>query len=223
MHRFIVFVFAVVAGFNLYSQSFDISIDSLSTPTQDSIYNQYTNLAFSYEVELTDGAFLPEGTVLEFDYTINSSNQFSSSHTLQDTLFNGSILQLTSPEFVLSQTGDFNYCVSLHVVNDTNNTNNSSCYRIQVEPLQSLWENQHDQLVIYPTEYGWKVNSNQRIQKVSVYAISGSMLYSKEVESFNAPLEYRIPSFNGQNHLIFHLQLSSGVVISKKVIQIKSH
>ena len=223
MHRFIVFVFAVMAGFNLYSQSFDIRVDSLSTPNQDSIYNQYTNLAFSYDVELIAGTFLPEGTLLEFDYSLNSLDQFSSSYTLQDTLFNGSILQLISPEFVLSETGDFDYCVSFRAANDTNTANNTSCYSLQVEPLQGLWENEQEPIEIYFTASGWTLNVNQRITQISVYNSSGNMLYSKEVAFTNAQTKYRIPSFTGQRLLIFQVQLSTGEVISKKVIQIKSH
>jgi hypothetical protein len=202
----------------LFSQSFDLRADSFFTATSDSVYNQYTNIQFSANLTLVDGNFIPEGTTLDFNYTVNGSFQFSSSYTLQDTLTNGESLIIDSPNFILNQTGDFSYCIQLNVAGDTNELNDLACRVFEVIPLQSTPEKiDENEINVFYTSGRWNIYSVNRILNIWVYDFKGRLLLEKRQNVIQNQIT--LNGLREHSKLIILVETYKGTV-SKKVIRL---
>lgn len=160
---------------------YDLNITNLQPNSLQTEYDQHTNIQFSFEVELTDGAFIPEGSELRFDFSIQSELQFSSNYVLSDTLFNGNTVSFNSPAFNLSETGDFNYCVEVTNLQDTLAINNQSCTAIKVIPLLSVPEIEGSSIEVIAAQNSLTIASELALQKVNIYSITGQLIYQEQL------------------------------------------
>ncbi len=194
---------------------YDLNITNLQPTLTQAEYDQHTNIQFSFEVELMDGAFIPEGTELYFDFSIQSEVQFSSTYVLNDTLFNGNTVSFDSPGFNLAETGDFNYCVETTNVLDTLINNNRACESIKVIPLLSIPEIQASTIEVLAANNAVTIVSDLPLEKVKVYSISGQLLYEKplygksSLQTINFPYQPFTPyifSFSLTNQQVRNFQ-----------------
>lgn len=167
-------------------------------PTSDSI-NMGDTVVFEVLTKHESGATLTGGTQLQFNFQIGVLGSFNFNHVLSQSLQAGDSIVFNTPPFVLQQSGNLPFCLTLILSSDTALENNTFCDTLWVEHPVSIFEHERKTNSIFIRQNAIENRSDENIY-IALYDLSGRLLNQKIVFP-NGSIEF---TQKRQNILIYH-------------------
>jgi hypothetical protein len=143
-------------------------------PTSDSIKMGDT-LVFEVLTKHESGATLAGGTQLQFNFQIGVLGSFNFNHVLSQSLQAGDSIVFNTPPFVLQQSGNLPFCLTLVLNSDTALENNTFCDTLWVEHPVSIFEHERNSKSIFIRQNTIE-NRSGELQSITLYNLQGQFV-----------------------------------------------